>query len=320
MNNLFHSGETILLEIPPAELLSPDFHLVIEKMRVLLAENVKFLVKTIICKERAEIFAPFAGLENFSLIDNSEEISEIINGVQKKIDQLIIFEPAGGILDTQGKIISFLPHDGLANILAEQEKASIPPDSLALLTKIGGILPNVPKVAVVSAKNFPQEMESPLGAGTMVANIADAALEKMSFGDGVIFDRVYEQYTKDGIWKPRTPEEIAELKKNHQLLKKGNLVLGGFSASPRGEGWLEISNFWSQYAGNGLGKLLGVKILESFPKIFLFCGAANEKGLEFFTKIGLKNLGQDIKNAPVPDLIKARPHSEGAHLFVYQKK
>ncbi|MCT4591834.1 MAG: GNAT family N-acetyltransferase [Candidatus Gracilibacteria bacterium] len=298
---IFHAGDKLLIKVPRMR-YGQDFKSIIEEARNLVTQGASVVLalderqEMVIEDFKFDIDKPF-NIRKFS--DVEDGVDMLLSEFASEISQVIVLTRKGGIVNKHNeRVMSFLTFDNITDILkGEKPKVHLDERDDRHLKRATKMLASVDKLAIVNADNFKPEMDYVLGGGTLcVKEIRDLEMEKLKKDEYWIFEEVYNNHTKKGFWREKNLEQKKETMDNHFLFKGTDLVLGGFTALARSNNWYEITNFWAQYRGNGLGNILMQEVKNLYPKHFLFCKKDNLISQEFFAKNGLVEVDKSVLN------------------------
>ncbi|OGJ60468.1 hypothetical protein A3J34_04230 [Candidatus Peribacteria bacterium RIFCSPLOWO2_02_FULL_51_10] len=189
---------------------------------------------------------------------NADDVAvALVKQYSALINELIFITKEGGVRDKEWNLSPLLTDKRLERILSGEDP-DIPVEGgmKKKVEAILSVLKKVGKIAITDARGLRSEIERWKGTGTFCADTDQMQFEEMQPIEEPIFDEVYEEFVQAGIFRQRTPEEIAELKRYHVMLRVKNSPLGGLSLVPKEGGWLELSALWAGTVGNGVGQIL----------------------------------------------------------------
>ncbi len=233
-----------------------------EQMQCDLHPNAKFglvgIPKNIVLPDTDLSFVGFVGKAGKQEVNvNADDIAmQLVTQYHDEVEELIFLTGTGGMLNGEGNIVSLLTTSRIDNILQGLDKDIIVDGGMRQkMQVVRRALDMIAKVVLTKTSKLREEIEQWMGSGTLAVNENTLSVSPLRYMEHPIFDHVVATYTEQGTFRPRTPEEIDEMKTQHRVLRAGNSPLGGFSVIPR-ESWSELSTVWAGSIGNGIGQML----------------------------------------------------------------
>lgn len=226
----------------------------------------------------------FVGMSGDTMLNvNADDIAKQL-ALQERddIEELILLTSTGGVLNTREKIVSLLTERKLDEILSGTSDAvKVEGGMLKKLQAVREILDVVGKAVITKTDGLQRELLQWMGDGTMCVDTKQLTTSPLQIRERHIFDAIYEQYVRQGIFRPRSAEELERLAQNHHMIRVKKSPLGGFSAVPKGE-WVELSAMWSGTIGNGVGRMVMDSALKEVGKRDMYALSTNPEAIAAF--------------------------------------
>lgn len=156
------------------------------------------------------------------------------------------------------------------------------------------ILRHIQKVVITGVAGIRQEIERILGSGTLVVARSSVQCEPPPHdsADDAIFDALYRKNVVSKNFRPRSLQELQQLKEHVHLLKVSNSILGAFALVPHGS-FLEFATMCSDYNGTGVGDVIlqAAQKAALLRKKDLYAFASSPESAALFTRNHFENLG-----------------------------
>jgi amino-acid N-acetyltransferase len=219
-----------------------------------------------------------------------------------RVHKLIVVDPAGGLLERGSRRpISFLDESMLDVLLAAGE-AEFQGMSRrrALLAEIDRVLAEgVGSVNLCKMGGLARELFTDEGSGTLFTRGAYCRVDRLGIDDFHEVERLVERGQREGLLKPRSPEEIGELLLNgsgawiggDQLAGIGALRTAPYAKDRAGEiiGLYTITRF----KGEGIGYRLVRRLVEEARArrlAYVFAVTTAERAAQFFRREGFREV------------------------------
>jgi amino-acid N-acetyltransferase len=219
-----------------------------------------------------------------------------------RVHKLIVVDPAGGLLERGSRRpISFLDESMLDVLLAAGE-AEFQGMSRrrALLEEIDRVLAHgVGSVNLCKMGGLARELFTYEGSGTLFTRGAYCRVDRLGIDDFHEVERLVERGQREGLLKPRSPEEIGELLLNgfgawiagDQLAGIGALRTAPYASEAAGEiiGLYTITRF----KGEGIGYRLVRRLVEEARTrrvAYVFAVTTADRAAQFFRREGFREV------------------------------
>lgn len=271
--------------------------------------------KNIVLPKSDLSFVGFVGDAEGQLVNvNADDIAmQIVRQYREQIEEIIFLTNKGGIENKNGAIVPLLTEKRIDKILrGEDEDIEVDGGMLKKVREIRNALNVIAKVVMTKTSGLRAEIENWMGSGTLSVNGTKLTRSPIRDIEKPIFERIYEQNVTRGMFRPRTNEEIEELKLHHHMLRAGNSPLGGFSLVPKGE-WIELSTVWAGTIGNGLGQMLIDAAASEAGERRMYALSRAEDAIRAFQRNGNFHCLGTLSEA-----IQTRPNDVPQPLFRYE--
>lgn len=269
-------------------------------------------------------FAGKVGNEEVNV--NADDVAmQLARQCKDEIEELILLTGTGGVLDNKGKVVSLLSDAKLDEIIEGRSKSvSVNGGMLKKIKEVRRALDLVGKVVITKTSALERELLQWMGDGTLCIDGKQMKAGSMRYTEGPIFDAVYAEHVRTGVFRPRSAHEVERLKMNHKVVRIKNSPLGGFSPVPNGD-WLELGAVWAGTIGNGVGRMVMDASLEHAGKRKMFALSADEDAVAAFQRHpGFDALGplSDVKGSErIPTHLSAYDTTNrNPHVFIAKRK
>jgi N-acetylglutamate synthase-like GNAT family acetyltransferase len=222
-----------------------------------------------------------------------------------RVHKLVVIDPAGGLLERGSRhSISFLDESALDVLLAAGE-AEFQGMSRrrGLLAEVDRVLGRgVGSVNLCKIGGLEEELFTYEGSGTLFTHGAYCRVDRLGIDDFDEVERLIERGQREGLLKPRTPEETGELLLNGfgawigaaHLAGIGALRTAPYAGTKAGEviGLYTITRF----KGEGIGYRLVRRLVEEArgrQLDYLFAVTTAERAAQFFRREGFREVDED---------------------------
>ncbi|MFH0851406.1 MAG: hypothetical protein V1876_01525 [Candidatus Peregrinibacteria bacterium] len=247
--------------------------------------------------EGAIVVVPSVGSDGQKLLNvNADDTARTVAAQEcASLNEVIFVTETGGVLH-KGSVAPLLWEEDIA---ADGRHAHIDVTGggggmQKKLCEAKKMLQWIEKVVITGVAGVRQEIERILGSGTLVVARSSVRCEPPPHesADDVIFDALYRKNVATGNFRPRSPQELQELKKYVYLLKVSNSILGAFVLLPHGS-FLEFATMCSDYNGTGIGDVILRTAQQSalLQKKDIYAFASSPESAALFTRNHFENLG-----------------------------
>ncbi len=218
--------------------------------------------------------------------------------------------------------------DTLRNFL-EGNDSTISRVSKELRTKLQmmlRLLPSIGKIALIPHDEIQEEIENINGSGTLFIDPTQTECGPIHDNERSLIATVHDHYTKLGMFRRRSREELIQLMSAQHVLRIKKSPLGGGSLLPieDDEHSLMLEGLWAHPLGNGLGTILLQRLLVQAEAKRVLALTNNPDAMKLFTTNGFENYGliSSLKNGTkFPRKIREYPKDHpgrNSHLFVHE--
>lgn len=270
--------------------------------------------KNIVLPESKLVMTGFVGsVDGVSVNVNADDIArQLVEQYNDRIEELLFLTKAGGVLDTKGRVVSLLTEKRIDALLVGTDGGITVDEGMKKkMIEVRRALEKIAKVVITKTSGLQDEIEKWMGSGTLCVDSKQLTTSKMLYIEEPIFDAMYTTYVEQGIFRPRSPEELVKLKMHHQMLRAKHSPLGGLSLVPRGN-WVELSGLWAGSIGNGIGQMLLESAVKEAGRRKMYALSANPDSIGAFMASGLfRDVG------PVSEAKAALPSDAPRELKMY---
>ena len=221
-----------------------------------------------------------------------------------RIAKLVLVDPRGGLLAGQRQRLSFVDAHVLDTLLGQGEAEwSGLGDRRALLAAVREALRGgVESVSLCTAEGIAEELFTYEGSGTLFTRGDYCRVAPLGLDDFAQAERLLERGQREGLLKPRSPDEIAELLAvgfgaticDRHLAGIAGLLTAPYAPERAGEivGLYTITRF----KGEGIGERLVTRLVEEAAARglgYVFACAVDERAVQFFLRMGFEQVGAD---------------------------
>ena len=218
------------------------------------------------------------------------------------VPKLVMVDPRGGLLAEASTRLSFVDENVLETLVRQGEAEwSGLGDRRALLVAVRTALQGgVEAVNLCTPEGIAEEIFSYVGAGTLFTCGDYCHVGPLGLDDFAQAERLLERGQREGLLKPRTQAEIAEVLgagfgakiSDRHLAGVAALLTAPYAAERAGEivGLYTITRF----KGESIGERLVSRILaeaECRGLAYVFACAVDERAVQFFARIGFECVG-----------------------------
>ena len=220
-----------------------------------------------------------------------------------RIPKVVLADPRGG-LDVGTGRLSFVDENLLETVLRQGEAEwSGLGDRRAFLVDVRAALAaGVESVNLCTPAGVPEELFTYVGSGTLFTQGDYCHVGPLGLDDFGQAERLHERGRREGVLKPRTPEEVAELLASgfgatlcgRHLAGVAGLLTAPYAAEHAGEivGLYTITRF----KGEGIGERLVSRLLvegETRGLAYVFACAVDRRAQQFFERLGFERVRAD---------------------------
>ena len=220
-----------------------------------------------------------------------------------RVPKLVLVDAQGG-LDVGARRLSFVDENLLDTLLrrGEAEWSGLG-ERRALLGQVGAALAGgVESVNLCTPEGVAEELFTYVGSGTLFTQGDYCHVAPLALDDFAQAERLNERGRREGLLKPRTPEEVAELLASgfgatvcgRHLAGVAGLLTAPYAEAHAGEivGLYTITRF----KGEGIGGRLVNRLLaeaESRGLEYVFACAVDRRAQQFFERLGFERVSAD---------------------------
>ncbi len=228
---------------------------------------------------------------------NADDVARAIVAQQREqLRGAVLLTPKGGVCDRRGNLVPLLTRQSLATVLSgEHPSIRVDGGMRKKLKEVDAMLPEVGKVAITKISKLRDEITQWRGSGTLCIDEMQLELGQMLAIEDGIFDAVYEEYVRRGIFRQRSREELRTLRQHHWMLRAKNSPLGGCSLVPTGDGWDELSVLWADLSGNGVAERVIREALQRAGSVDVYALSTQQEVVSLFERCGFHSHG-DVRS------------------------
>jgi amino-acid N-acetyltransferase len=222
-----------------------------------------------------------------------------------RVHKLVLLEPEGGLIGADGKRISFMDEPTLEALLdaGEAEWTGLSQRIELVEAVRSALLAGVANVNVCSLDGAASELFTYEGSGTLFTLEDYCTVERLCIDDYEEVEQLIARGQREGVLKPRDPEETAKLLVNGYGAIVGAHHLAGICSlliteAYRCAGAGEITTLYTMTRFKGEG--VGVRLLKRVAKdareaglSYLFATTTEERAQAFFERQGFRRVGRD---------------------------
>lgn len=222
-----------------------------------------------------------------------------------RVHKLVLLEPEGGLIGADGKRLSFMDEPTLEALLntAEAEWTGLAQRLETVEAVRAALLAGVANVNLCSLAGAASELFTYEGSGTLFTLQDYCTVERLCIDDYEEVERLISRGQREGVLKPRSPEEIADLLVNGYGAIVGNHHLAGICSllineEYRQAGAGEITGLYTmtRFKGEGVGVRLLARVLKDARDAhlsYVFATTTEERALAFFERQGFRRVAHD---------------------------
>lgn len=222
-----------------------------------------------------------------------------------RVHKLVLLEPEGGLIGADGKRISFMDEPTLAALLdaGEAEWTGLAGRLETVKAVRAALLAGVANVNVCALEGAALELFTYEGSGTLFTLRDYCTVERLCIDDYEEVERLMARGQREGVLKPRSPAEIAQLLVNGYGAVIGSHHLAGICSlliteEYRQGGAGEITGLYTmtRFKGEGVGQRLIKRVLQDARAAglkYVFAITTEERAQAFFERQGFRRVGRD---------------------------
>lgn len=240
-------------------------------------------------------------------------------GAGFRVSKLVLIDRVGGLIQKKGKrVLSYLDGSSLDALLAagEAEFQGFG-HRRGLLTAIDSVLDRgVSAVNLCKIDGLARELFTYEGSGTFISRDDHCHVEPLSIDDFHEVERLIAEGQKEGLLKPRTADEIAEVLIEGFGVWVGSGHLAGVGALRAWkDGRAKVGEITALYAftrfkGEGIGGRLAKRLVaeaRARKMSYVFAVTTSERAARFFARNGFRPVGEeDVPASKWEDYERAR--------------
>jgi amino-acid N-acetyltransferase len=219
-----------------------------------------------------------------------------------RVHKLVLLEPEGGLQGADGKRISFMDEPTLEMLLeaGEAEWSGLGRRRETVEAVRAALLAGVANVNLCSLEGAASELFTYEGSGTLFTLQDYCTVERLCIDDYEEVERLLARGQREGVLKPRTAEEIAQLLVNGYGAVLGAHHLAGICSlliteDYRRTGAGEITGLYTmtRFKGEGIGERLLRRIVQDARGAdlrYLFATTTEERAQAFFERQGFRRV------------------------------
>jgi amino-acid N-acetyltransferase len=220
-----------------------------------------------------------------------------------RIPKLVLVDPDGGLGGGTARL-SFVDENVLETLLRQGEAEwSGLGDRRAVLEAVREALDGgVEAVNLCPPEGVGEELFTYVGSGTLFTQGDYCHVVPLGLDDFAQAERLLERGQRQGVLKPRTAEEIAQvlaagfgaMVSGRHLAGVAGLLTAPYAAERAGEivGLYTITRFKGESIGERLVARLVVEA-EARGLVYVFASAIDERAQQFFARLGFERVGTD---------------------------
>jgi N-acetylglutamate synthase-like GNAT family acetyltransferase len=222
-----------------------------------------------------------------------------------RVHKLVLLEPEGGLIGADGKRLSFMDEATLEALLdaAEAEWTGLAQRLESVEAVRAALLAGVANVNLCSLAGAASELFTYEGSGTLFTLQDYCTVERLCIDDYEEVERLIARGQREGVLKPRSPEETASLLVNGYGAIVGNHHLAGICSlliteDYRHAGAGEITGLYTmtRFKGEGIGVRLLSRVFEDARAAglaYVFATTTEERAQAFFERQGFRRVERD---------------------------
>jgi amino-acid N-acetyltransferase len=222
-----------------------------------------------------------------------------------RVHKLVLLEPEGGLIGADGKRISFMDEATLEALLdaGEAEWTGLATRLEAVGAVRAALLAGVANVNLCSLDGAASELFTYEGSGTLFTLQDYCTVERLCIDDYEEVELLMARGQREGVLKPRKPEEVFQLLVNGYGATVGAHHLAGICSllvteNYRRSGAGEITGLYTmtRFKGEGIGVRLIKRVMQDARAAglkYLFATTTEERAQAFFERQGFHRAGRD---------------------------
>jgi len=222
-----------------------------------------------------------------------------------RVHKLVLLDPAGGLTGADGKRISFMDEPTLEMLLEAGEAVWTGLDKrLATVEAVrSALLAGVANVNLCSLEGAASELFTYEGSGTLFTLEDYCTVERLCIDDYEEVERLMARGQREGVLKPRSDDETAQLLVNGYGATVGAHHLAGICSlliteDYRLGGAGEITGLYTmtRFKGEGVGDRLLKRVIDDARTAglrYVFATTTEERAQTFFERQGFRRVGVD---------------------------
>jgi amino-acid N-acetyltransferase len=225
-------------------------------------------------------------------------------GIRLRVHKLVLIEPEGGVMGSDGKPLSFMDETMLETLLAagQAEWAGLGPRRETFDTIRAALLGGVTSVNLCALAGTARELFTYEGSGTLFTLQDYCTVQRLGIDDFEEVERLIERGQREGMLKLRTPEEVGAMLVNGYGATIGARHLAGvcaltidpYVAERAGElvGLYTITRF----KGEGVAARLVARVLtdaRAAGLAYVFACTTEERAQVFFERQGFRRVSHE---------------------------
>ena len=184
------------------------------------------------------------------LLDLPDLITHIAKERREEIEELIVLSNMAGFHNGHRGIMPLLSNTKI-DALRAKHRAYGP-----ILDAVEAGLESVPKIVFTQPRFLGDEIQSVTGKGTMCFNRSATTYGPLHAREIPIFMGNYRRQVEDGTYRTRTTAELRRARDEHEGIRVGRSLIGGFSLTPQDQKRLSLELVWGCSRGGDLGSLI----------------------------------------------------------------
>lgn len=222
-----------------------------------------------------------------------------------RVHKLVLLEPEGGLIGGDGKRLSFMDEPTLEALLdaGEAEFTGLSKRLETVEAVRAALLAGVANVNLCSLAGAASELFTYEGSGTLFTLQDYCTVERLCIDDYEEVEKLITRGQREGVLKPRTPEEVAALMVNGYGAVVGAHHLAGICSllvteEYRAANAGEITGLYTmtRFKGEGIGVRLVRRVVQDARDAglkYLFAITTEERAQGFFERQGFRRVGLD---------------------------
>ncbi len=233
------------------------------------------------------------------LLEMAQEVA-----TRLRVHKLVLIDRTGGVTGEDGEAISFFDPSLLQAVLGvgEAEWAGLGRWRTLLETAGRTLAGGVSSVNLCTLDGLARELFTYVGSGTLFTQADYCTVQRLGIDDFEEVERLIERGQREGLLKPRGPEEVARMLVQGYGASIGAHHLAGVCAldmeSYRDAGAAEIVGLYTitRFKGEGVGGRLIARVIadaQAAGMAYVFACTTEERAQIFFEREGFRFVGPD---------------------------